>query len=1587
MSILKSLLILSLAGLLPSGMKYAPREGAKENYYFTNYDTKAESLEAGEALNNQILEEGITLLKNEDNALPIASGSKVSIFGNFSTDLIYNGAGSGSGSSGKQIPLQEVFTNAGLEFNPALTDFYSNDSLSPKPGSLTGYTINAGYNLRETPVATLEQNVSTTTYDEYNDAAFIVISRSGMEAADLPKGMSTGFTGTGLNGNKVDGARYFDDHSLQPTQAEADLIHYVEQYFDKIVILLNTGSAFEAGFLDDPGHYAYSPNIKAALWFGFPGKGEGLNALGKIITGEINPSGHTVDTYARDFKNDPTWHNMPTYSNSLVKYTNSSKSLVNYKEGIYIGYRYYETRGFTEGDAPYDSKLENGQNSIHNTTTTSWDNWYESAVVYPLGYGLSYTTFNWELVGTSLEADSVLGQNDEVTLNVKVTNTGEKSGKDVVQLYYTAPYTANEIAKAHVNLADYAKTKTLAPGESQILSLSIKVQDMASYDYNDANTNGFKGYELDGGNYVLKLSQNAHEPVLTVDYSIPEEGYKYETSSTGKEINNLFSNAEMPNTVYLSRDDWEGTFPQKITESERVAPQSVLDEVNATSNSNQILANDDPSDPWYCETMPTTGNNTGSIQLTDLYGLDYDDPLWDSFLNQFAVGDKTTAGMAYTVWNAGWYIYGIDALGFKTTHQEDGPSGLDGRHEGGTYTNFASETVLASTYNKDLAYQKGLIIGNQGLFGNTMSVSGLYAPSVNLHRSQFGGRNFEYYSEDPYISGEMAGHIIKGCNEKGMITFLKHFAVNEQESNRENLLTWANEQSIRELYLKPFQICVEEYHTHGIMSALNNLGATWVGGNYNLLTVLLREEWGFEGMVITDYIQGRAQLNGNLAIRAGGDILLATSGSQQNPVGLDSPTTVASLRRAMHNICYTTVNYTAIYNNSIENILGQYQGSNLTPAIAGYDYKAEVNTCLTNDGSDSKRVVQYALKEGEKLPDGLTLSADGVISGVPAANYQNYTFTVVASYEHSKREAEFTLPVVDKDLSVIYTKPVDVSINTGYVGEAYHQDVNWATIASGESLEISYGLAEGSLLPEGLTLSKDGTISGTPTKTCFNYEVTIEASADGKLPMSVTLQLTIGNRIIPSEKVLKTGKVNQQYAESIANDQLGLTYRLDDNSSLPSGLRLTDSGTIVGTPTAAVSNHSFTVVISGDDYITTTKTYTISIAISYPPFSLDDMTVNSSVEVPVNFAIGGNNITYEISDGRLPDGLELTSDGILKGTPTRTGNYTFTIRAKLGEDIQDEVTVSLTVNPSQSNNNYIIGMSVGIGTIVLGAIAILIFFLYFDKRNRIDNSEDDDKDEDNKDDDSDNSEEKKVNPDDYYGLEENKEKKEKKKADKKKRKVNLKVMIPTLSGFLAFGTGIVLCIHFLTPSSLAGAGSQTFTFEAEYVYLDDFNGAGLSNSADGVDNIYGDGNEADIANGYSNGYFLGNTYAENQIDFNFESSMAASAKLTLRLASELGDLTLNNDVFGVELNGEAIDYSIVVSNSTTSGKYDFADYPINTTMNLAAGDNTVSLIIKNNKLLNGNRTGAPFIDCIKITTEAELSWEPLTDNPSRRGSI
>lgn len=1545
---IKKFLFIALAAFVAAGvfgfcfaganLRTASAQEFNGNYYFADYDTAADAYNAGDKLNKEILSEGITLLKNE-NSLPLKQNAKVSLFGKRSADLRYGGAGSGAGSGGAKITVRQSLERAGIEVNDALADFYANNSQSGTAGGgLGSYNVFAGPSsgMGETSVDTIKQYVDESTFDEYGDAAIVVISRAGSEAGDLPKGMSTGYGSDGkLNGKGVAGARNYDDHYLQLDANETALLQYVGDNFDNVIVVLNTGSQFETGFLDDPGHYAYHENIKGALWMGFPGNGNGLEALGEILVGKTNPSGHTVDTWSRDFKLDPTWSNMATYTNYLFNYSNFNKSLVNYSEGIYVGYRYYETRGYTEG------KPESGEkytaSGLHGTTTTQWDSWYDANVIYPFGHGLSYTTFDWEFVGSNVQDGGMLDKDGSVNISVKVTNTGEVAGKDVLQLYFTAPYTEGGIEKSHVELGDFAKTDLLAPGESQTMTLSVKVRDMASYDYADVNKNGFKGFETEEGVYGIKISRNAHDAVIEKEYSVPKDGYMYDESESGNAVENRFEDAEMKGTTYLSRSDFAGTFPKKPTSEERVASQEVKDAVTETSDNNAIIAADDPSDPWYTDEMPTTGANNG-IMLEDLYGLDYDDPMWDSFLDQLVVGNKNTQGtMAYTIWTSGWTTNGIDKFGIPKFSHEDGPSGIAGRYVGGSYTNFASETVTASTWNKELAYKKGLMIGNQGLFGNGGSnrVHALYAPACNIHRSAFGGRNFEYFSEDALLSGEMAGNIVKGCNEKGMITFVKHFAVNDQESKRDTLLTWANEQTIREIYLEPFRICVEKYESHGMMSALNSLGAVWTGGNYALLTEVLRGEWGFNGIVITDYVQSRGQLNGNMAIRAGGDILLATSGSVQNPVGLDQPTTVACMRQAMHNLYYNIVNYTAAFNVSTINVLGSYSGGTLSPAIDSVPYEQSVATVALNNGA-LPSTVRYSLKEGSSLPEGLTLSADGIISGTAELQAEASVFTVVAKCGLAEREATFTLPVADKTKSIIYIKQTE-SINCT-AGGSVSADIDWAYTLDGKHHDITYRLAEGSVLPEGMTLSADGKISGSSVIPFTGYKITVIAESEDMLPMSVTLTLNSYKDYAFASSQLPTARFGTSYSARLGSGGDGtLKYTLRTGDSLPQGMTLTENGMLIGTP-AETGKVTFTVIASGPNYQTREQTFTVDIGVRYDSFELDDAQAGTGYEAFVNFAQGANDVQYTLESGELPRGMTLSRDGKLSGTPLESGNYTFTVLASSG-GLSDSVKLSLHVSDATSYEAYAAGLAIGITCTALVVSGLAVYALVIGKRNFADG---------------------KFRP----------------------KRGFLSVAAASMGCVLAVVLG---CGIAFAPMS-AGGSQQTFTFEAEYVYLDDFMGAGISNSGEGVNNIYGSGAEGDIEKGWSNGYFLGNTYAENSIEFKITSDRNASGRLVLRLASELGNMKLDNSVFGVEVNGKEVDYSITVANSAT-GSYDFADYPITGTIQLAAGENVIKLTIKENTLKDGNSIGAPLIDCIRITTDAELTWEPLTDNPDRRGEV
>lgn len=866
-------------------------------YYTADYSSKKEVLNASNSLNEKICEEGFVLLKNEDNVLPLLTEKNVTVFGKNSVNLVIGGSGSNSGSSdnGDTVSIYDSLQNAGFNYNPLMKEFYEKDStkrpIAPGMGSiLTGFPVS------ETPIANYTAKVKDS-YKNYSDAGIVVISRIGGEGFDLPRTMFwNGSDYTSWSGNqKIPGARNISDHYLQLDQNETDMLAEACNNFSKVIVVINSSSPMELGFLDDSTHYAYNQKIKGAIWIGNPGD-SGINALGKILNGSVNPSGKTVDTYSRNFKNDPTWNN---FGNNLKENGNrynlngSMKNayFVEYAEGIYTGYRYYETRGKIEGET-----------------------WYNNNVVYPFGYGLSYTTF--EKTATEGENNSaILTKDGKLTFDVDVTNVGGYDGKDVVELYYSAPYTSGGVEKAHVVLGDYVKTNLLNKnGGTQKVTLELDVRDMASYDYNDKNGNDFYGYEVEQGQYDFYICNDAHgwnkNYIQKFSYTVPNGGFKYEKDdTTNTTIKNLFDDVSGHIDRYLSRQDFEGTWPKTVTDSDLSASAELI-------NSLTYKVNDTATDKWYTENMPNQSSKTltydeTEIKLYELFEKDYNDPLWDSLLNQL-----TVAQMSELCSKGNYRTIQLENILKPLTTDADGPMGFTVfMGDPAVYDTcfYASECVIGATYNKDLAYEMGKMIGNEGIIGNQKGdgrpYSGWYAPAMNLHRSQFGGRNFEYYSEDGYLTGKMASMVVKGAQEKGVYTYCKHFALNDQETNRDTtgLITWANEQSMRELYFEPFEMVVKDGKTTAMMSSFNRLGATWAGGNYALLTELLRDEWGFNGTVITDF-NLKTYMNLDQMIRAGGDLNLSPG---KDLSSVSSATEITAVRRATKNILYTVVNSNA----------------------------------------------------------------------------------------------------------------------------------------------------------------------------------------------------------------------------------------------------------------------------------------------------------------------------------------------------------------------------------------------------------------------------------------------------------------------------------------------------------------------------------------------------------------------------------------------------------------------------------------------------------------------------------------------------
>lgn len=869
------------------GREIAIYEKGMEPRFVAETESKADAFERATKVNERICEEGFVLLKN-DGALPLAEGARVSVFGKNSVRLVYGGSGSSGGNRNGIVKLHDALRAADFEVNPELETFYGNNRRSGAGRSDNPSDLDSGADVSlevgETAY-TLYDDALKRSYADYGDAALIVLSRIGGEGFDLPRESTD------------DKSR----HYLELTPTENELIRNVTNAgFKKVVLLINSAAVMELGFAKS-GEYG---RIDACLWIGAPGNG-GIGAIGGILKGEVSPSGRTVDTWAADLLSAPSIANfgsnfefegdaylvpdakgdIPTDSSGNPV---ASGYFVGYEEGIYIGYRYYETRA-----ASYGGAVE----ALNEPTYENGEEWYKANVVYPFGYGLSYTSFTQSIENKTALLNTSIEKNEKIVVEVSVKNTGSVSGRDAVQIYATAPYTVGGVEKAHKTLVGFAKTKLLAAGESDMIEIEISPYDFASYDHS-----GNKGYILEQGEYTFTLGKNAHEKFDDFVMSLSSEiGFDIDPV-TENPVVNRFADAEEGLDGVLSRSDWNATFPVKPTYESRIKTQEFIDSIESTETNN----------PEKYTEMPTVGAPV-KLTLFDLITAEdykgYDDERWDDILDCLTVSE-----MANLVNNGAFITQAIIKIGKSATIDADGPSGftvfLNDPSVYGTCS-YASETVMASTFNVELIFEMGKSVGEEGLWGNEAgdktTYSGWYAPGLNLHRNPFGGRNFEYFSEDGFLSGKLAAAEIKGCASKGVYTFMKHFAVNEQETHRSltGLCTYLTEQSLRELYLKPFEIAVKEGKATGVMSSFNRIGKVWTGGDYRLLNDVLRTEWGFRGTVISDF-NTNYYMNAKQMVYGGGDLNLATL-RQNMWTNYDSSSAsdVTALRKAAKNILYT----------------------------------------------------------------------------------------------------------------------------------------------------------------------------------------------------------------------------------------------------------------------------------------------------------------------------------------------------------------------------------------------------------------------------------------------------------------------------------------------------------------------------------------------------------------------------------------------------------------------------------------------------------------------------------------------------------
>lgn len=764
----------------------------------------------------EIESEAIVLLKNEDNVLPL-EGKKVNIFGAGSVCPFIGGSGSGCVVSDDPVNFYDAIDAEGIEYNRELRTLYEKycgSNAIPKTdntviNNLLGLSL-AKDSLKELPVSKLTDKVMKNAAD-FSDTAILVISRTSAEEKDL------------------------DPEILHLTEDEITLVEKLDKTFENIIVLFNIGNIMEMGWIDE------YESIKSAAIIWIPGE-FGMTAVAKMLKGEVNPSGRLADTITYKTADHPS---SVTFGSNEYE---EDGFYVEYMEGIYLGYRYFET-------------------------------FAKDKVQYPFGYGLSYTTFEKQIVEKK-------ATRSQITVTVKVTNTGNVSGKDTVQLYYSAPYYNGGIEKSAICLVAFDKTEIIKPGESETVTITFDIDDMASYDHkvNEA-------WVIEKGTYEIILGENVRDHIDSFEYvQAGDRIIKYD-DVTGTEIENRFDFAYNGFRV-LSRSDEKESYPV-LRKLEKAEGLSTADDYPAPQTEGEI---------------PVTGAVYDEvITLRDVYE---DESLWDKFLDQLTVDE-----MSRMVVDGGFGTRGVDRLGIPRTWDNDGPSsikGQDGILFNDSGTAYPCETAIACTWNTDLVIKMGEGVGKEA---RDIGTDIWYAPGVNLHRNPAGGRNYEYFSEDPVLSGKMASALIQGCNNENLVVTIKHFALNEQETNRKGVCTWADEQTIRELYLKAFEIPVKETNCKGVMSSYNRIGTVWCSASSALLRDVLRNEWGFEGFVVSDYswnMTGTGYMNPVIAVYNGNDTILSgvwivnapshisvvKQAYENDPVGMGK-----ALRESCKNLC------------------------------------------------------------------------------------------------------------------------------------------------------------------------------------------------------------------------------------------------------------------------------------------------------------------------------------------------------------------------------------------------------------------------------------------------------------------------------------------------------------------------------------------------------------------------------------------------------------------------------------------------------------------------------------------------------------